>query len=34
MDGDTRLDIVWVGTATANVKWYENAVDVKPTKAP
>ncbi|WP_234800703.1 FG-GAP repeat domain-containing protein [Luteitalea pratensis] len=34
LDGDTRLDIVCVGTATANLKWYENAVDVKPTKTP
>jgi hypothetical protein len=24
VDGDTRLDIVCVGTATSNVKWYEN----------
>ena len=24
LNADTRMDIVCIGTATANVKWYEN----------
>ena len=24
VNGDRRLDVVCVGTSTANVKWYEN----------
>jgi hypothetical protein len=24
LNGDKRMDIVCIGTATANVKWYEN----------
>ena len=23
-DGDDRLDVIYVGTATSNTKWYEN----------
>jgi hypothetical protein len=24
LNGDKRLDVVCIGTATANLKWYEN----------
>ena len=24
LNGDKRMDIVCIGTATANLKWYEN----------
>ena len=26
LNGDGRLDVVCIGTATANLKWYENTV--------
>jgi FG-GAP-like repeat len=33
MNGDGRLDIVMIGGATANIKWYEN-LGVRPTSKP
>ena len=29
IDGDGRLDIICVGTATSNIKWYENLGPVR-----